>query len=369
MRRTIITVLMALVWLVAMAAPASAHTVSGVGATDWRTTLTAVTPAVPGLSVRVIETGSRLELTNHGAEVLILGYEGEPYLRVGPQGVFENVLSPATYLNCSRTGCPVSPDANPSAPPQWKHISNSQTVRWHDHRIHWMGGQPPPDVQRAPGQVHERPPWTVSLRQGQTPITITGHLTWVPGPSPLPWLLLALLLAVGASLIGLSAAWRLPLAALVLLLTINDFYHALAIALSASGNLTTQMGRFFSGSFYSIIGWVLGLLAVRLLVRNNPDGLYAAAFAGVSAALFTGLLDITVLSRSEAPFDGPLWLDRVTVAVSLGLGIGVAVGSVLALRRAPRPEYEYEYEDDEAEEQEQAPWGKRGAAPPDPAPA
>jgi hypothetical protein len=73
-----------------------------------------------------------------------------------------------------------------------------------------------------------------------------------------------------------------------------------------------------------------------LLWRRSPDGLYAAAFAGVSAALFTGILDITVLSRSDAPFNGPMSLDRVTVAVSLGLGVGLAVGAVLALRRIPR---------------------------------
>jgi hypothetical protein len=347
MRRTILTVVTALIWLVALASPASAHTVSGVGATNWQTTLGTISPAVPGLTLKVVETGSRLELTNHGAEVVVLGYEQEPYLRVGPQGVFENILSPATYLNCSRNGCPVSPIANPQATPQWKQISSGQTIRWHDHRIHWMGSQLPPDVSRAPGQVHQRPPWTVTLKQGATTITVTGHLTWVPGPSPVPWLLLALVMLVGAAAVGVTGAWGLPLAVLVALLTLNDVYHALAIAFSVAGGFWTQMLRFFTGSFYSIIGWILGLLAVRLLLGRRVDGLYAAAFAGVSAALFTGLLDVTVLSRSEAPFAGPLGLDRVTVAVSLGLGIGVAVGAVLALRRAPRPEYEDEDTDPE----------------------
>jgi hypothetical protein len=340
MRRTLITVLTALIWLVALATPASAHSVSGVGATNWRTTLSGVSPAVPELTLRVVETGSRLELTNRGAEVVVLGYEGEPYLRVGPQGVFENQLSPATYLNCSRTGCAVSPDADPQAAPRWKRISGGQTVRWHDHRIHWMGTQLPPDVRRAPGQVHQRPPWTVSLRQGATNITATGHLTWVPGPSPVPWLILAFVLLALAVVLGLAGAWGLPLALAVALLTVSDVYHALAIAFSAAGGFWAHIGRFFAGSFYSIIGWVLGALAVRLLVRHRVDGLYAAAFAGVSAALFTGLLDLTVLSRSEAPFAGPLVLDRLTVAVSLGLGVGVAVGSIVALRKAPRPEYE-----------------------------
>jgi hypothetical protein len=60
----------------------------------------------------------------------------------------------------------------------------------------------------------------------------------------------------------------------------------------------------------------------------------------VSAALFTGILDFTVMARSQAPFNGPMVVDRVTVAVSLGLGVGLALGAVLALRRIPRAEFE-----------------------------
>jgi hypothetical protein len=59
-------------------------------------------------------------------------------------------------------------------------------------------------------------------------------------------------------------------------------------------------------------------------------------FAGISAALFTGLLDITVLSRSQAPFNGLIGVDQLTVAVSLGLGVGVATAAFVALRRVPR---------------------------------
>ena len=36
--------------------------------------------------------------------VLIRGYEGEPYLRFAPDGVFRNEASPATYLNDDRYG-------------------------------------------------------------------------------------------------------------------------------------------------------------------------------------------------------------------------------------------------------------------------
>ena len=350
---------MSLTGLVALAPPASAHTVSGVGATNWKTAISAVTPAVPGLTIKVVEQGSRLELTNHGAEVVVLGYNDEPYLRVGPQGVFRNILSPATYLNCSRQGCPIAPEANPQAPPDWQKTSSGQTVRWHDHRIHWMGAQPPPVVRRAPGVRHQLAPWTVTLHQAQNVITVTGTLTWIPGPSPVPWLFLAAALVVGGLLVGALGAWGLPLAALTLVLTANDAYHAWAIGWSAAGGVGAKLGRFFAGSFYSVIGWVLGLLAVWLLARKRIDGLYAAAFAGVSAALFGGLLDVTTLARSQAPFDGSIGVDRITVAVSLGLGVGVAAGAVAALRRQPRMGLVEEDADVEAPAEEPGP----GAAP------
>jgi hypothetical protein len=349
MRRTLVTVVTVLIWLVAMASPASAHTVSGVGSTNWVTTLVGLKPAVPGITVRVVETGSLLELTNTGPELTVLGYEGEPYLQVGPGGVFRNTLSPATYLNCSRLGCAVPSSVNPLAPPQWQRISSGHTVRWHDHRTHWMAGSPPPYVLAAPNVVHQGPPWAVTLKQGATTISVTGRLTWVPGPSPIPWLLLAALLAALCVAIGLLGAWGAPLAAIVAILTVNDVYHAVGIAFSYSGGLTTRMYHLFTGSFYSIIGWVLGVLAIRLLLSRRIDGLYAAAFAGVSAALFTGLLDIGVVGHTIAPFDGPMTVDRITVALSLGLGFGVAAASVLALRRAPRPAWDEEHYDDDDE--------------------
>ncbi|MDQ1391563.1 MAG: hypothetical protein QOF30_540 [Acidimicrobiaceae bacterium] len=327
------------------AQPASAHTVSGVGATNWKSVLTSVTPALPGLTVKLVEGGSRIELINHGPEVLVFGYEGEPYLRVGPQGVFENLQSPATYLNCSRTGCSFPAGLNKDGPPQWKKISSGQTTRWHDHRAHFMGSQLPPDVAQSPNKIHQEADWVITMTQGSTPITVKGNYTWIPGSSPLPWLLVALALAALGAALGLLGAWGVPLAVALLVVTVNDVYHAVGIAWFWSGSFVYRLEQFFSGSFYSFVGWALGIVAAWLLMRRRVDGLYAAVFAGGSAALFTGLLDITVLSRSQAPFGGSLSVDRVTVVISLGLGLGVAIGALIGIR-ASRPELELDGSDD-----------------------
>ncbi|MDQ1369006.1 MAG: hypothetical protein QOF20_1359 [Acidimicrobiaceae bacterium] len=341
-RRLFALAAVALVWfvgLVASAAPASAHSVSGVGATNWRTTLSSITPATAGLTVRVVENGSRLEVTNHGPEVVVLGYDAEPYLRIGPQGVFINTRSPAAYLNCSRSGCSVPPIADSNAAPKWEQFSSGRTALWHDHRIHWMGNQLPPEVARAPGERHVQAQFTITMLQGPNRITVRGEYTWVPGPGPFPWLVLAAALAAVAVVVAVTRSW-LVLAVATGVVVAVDLGHAVAVAWSWAGGPLFRVAQLFEGSSYQIPGWILGALGVRLLWRGRARGRQAAACAGASAVLFTGLLDFPVLSRSQAPFAGPIGLDRLCVAVCLGLGLGVALGA-LALIRADRPRIEY----------------------------
>ena len=55
--------------------------------------------------MKVIENGSRLQASFGGSQpVFVLGYQGEQYLRIDQRGVFENLRSPATYINKTRNG-------------------------------------------------------------------------------------------------------------------------------------------------------------------------------------------------------------------------------------------------------------------------
>jgi hypothetical protein len=94
-------VLAGLLLVVSGAGPAQAHVI-GIGgrASNYRTDILDVTPPIAGLTVRVLEAGNQLELTNRsGQEVIVLGYRSEPFLRVGPTGVYENQRSPSAYAN------------------------------------------------------------------------------------------------------------------------------------------------------------------------------------------------------------------------------------------------------------------------------
>ena len=154
-----------LLFALAPAAPASAHEVGGVGATNFQSTLSAMTPAISGLTLRVIENGSRLELRNEtSTEVVVAGYGGEPYARVGPTGVYLNDISPATYLNADRfstTTVPISADGK--GPPVWRQVATEPLWRWHDHRVHWMLKALPPAVAADPGAPHR-----ISVLDGRT---------------------------------------------------------------------------------------------------------------------------------------------------------------------------------------------------------
>ena len=57
------------------------------------------------MTVRIRDLGRRIELVNDtDQDVVVLGYQSEPYLRVGPAGVFENGRSPSLYQNRVTTG-------------------------------------------------------------------------------------------------------------------------------------------------------------------------------------------------------------------------------------------------------------------------
>ena len=111
------------------AGPASAHTISGPRPTNYRSHIVAMAPVEPGITARVVDLGNKFELTNRSStEITVLGYEGEPYLRIGPDGIFENLHSQATYINRTRLGgtVPAGIDTSPTARPSGR---RSRAVR------------------------------------------------------------------------------------------------------------------------------------------------------------------------------------------------------------------------------------------------
>jgi hypothetical protein len=317
--------------LILGASPVSAQVLSGPRPTDFRSRVVAVTPAVPGVEVRVVDLGARIELTNRTrSEVLVLGYEDEPYLRVGPRGVYENLHSAATYIDRSTRGgvVPLGVDTSPTARPEWRKISDGDTARWHDHRAHWMGGSLPPLVVTAPGRFHHISVGFIVLRHGGATSTVHVALDWVPGPSAVPWIpLIVALLAVGFS-VALVRGWSRVLAMLIVFLVAVCVAQAVAYEMARPGSIGTKVGHFVGAGLVFVVVSLAGVPTVVGLWRRRVGALYGAFFVGVVVALAGGASDVSSLWRSQLPSAGPDWLTRAGVAVALGLGGGVALGSL-----------------------------------------
>lgn len=323
--------------LVVTASPASAHAIGGAQPTNYQTRVHAVTPQPDGVTVRAIEAGARLELVNRSDEdVVVLGYDGEPYLRVGPGGVEENRRSPSLYANRSIDGAPVPEEADSDAEPDWRHVSDDPRAAWHDHRTHWMGTEDPPAVQEAPGELHViNPEWTVDLRYGDQDgpfrtIRVTGDLRWVPGVSVTPWLVGAVVLALAVIIAGGTPWWVALFSAALLLLAAVDVVHTVSTWV---GTATSVPAKLY-GSAISAAGWVVAVLAVGQLRRGRAEsGLFYLLFSAALLAVIGGLGDLSSLSSSQLVGALPEWAVRAAVATKIGLGLGLVLAGLLQLRR------------------------------------
>jgi hypothetical protein len=134
--------------------------------------------------VEVLESDDRLLLRNESRwDVVIDGYDGEPYLRFTRGGeVLRNANSPATYLNEERYGgVDVPSHASKTATPKWERVA-AGSYEWHDHRIHWMSTIDPPQVRDARDRRHHVFNWTVPGQIGGKPLAIRGRLDYTPPP-------------------------------------------------------------------------------------------------------------------------------------------------------------------------------------------
>jgi putative Ca2+/H+ antiporter (TMEM165/GDT1 family) len=225
---------------------------------------------------------------------------------------------------------PASYDA--LAPPEWHRIGSGTVVSWHDHRVHWMGAAPPPAVHDSPGRTHLISSWLVTLRYRGDDIAVRGDLRWVPGPSAVPRLLLALLAALIVGGAGFTRRWGDVLA-----LTLLVVSGCVIVLIGGEWSATTSGAwTAFLSTAYSILGVAIALAATGAMVRSRRTPHEASALVLVAAVILTfgsGLADITFLDRSQLPTTLPGPVARTLVAVVLGASLGMLVTAARRLRR------------------------------------
>jgi hypothetical protein len=321
--------------IVLAAAPAGAHGLGGLQPTNYESRLVAVQPRIAGLHVRLTDLATKVGLTNDtGHEVTVLGYAGEPYLRIGPRGVFENVRSPAVAINRSATNPGTPPkSADASAPPEWRKVSSGRSAAWHDHRAHFMGTDDPPLIQRNRDRRLVFDHWTIPLVANGRDVAVRGVLVYVPPPSPWPYVIGALVLAVGLFAACRTRWWRQWMAGALTVMVIAETLHVIGLWDASTASGATKLVE----SLYSLGGIALGLLALVWMARRGADAaIPIVLIASIVLLIAGGLADVTSLGKSELPTTFAPEVARVLVVITLGLGAGLTAAAVARLGPASR---------------------------------
>lgn len=342
--RRILLLCVGVLLCLAPAGSAVAQELSGQGPSNFHTVMTSPGDLAPGLTVRVIENGARMQVRNTGPrDVIVLGYMSEPFLRIGPDGVFENRQSPAVPLSSERWGS-VDEKSNlqPTGAPQWHRISTEPVARWYDQRVHWIVQQRlPPRVMADPDRAQKVQSWTVPMRIGDREVAATGELRWVPGPSPWP----GIVGSIGLAALVFAAAWLPPVRRRALLghgllagvVAAASVLHLALVAGARAGGAGPWATAFLDGNLLQLLSSAVAFVGAVLLVRRRMGGAWLAAPALGVLALRVAGYDLPVLWRSSSPFVGGIGLDRTLTVLVLGAGLGTALALVVVVRRGSHP--------------------------------
>lgn len=300
--------------------------------TNYRSQVTAIDP--PGSLVAKIIGGDAFVnlVANPGSEVVVLGYEGEPYIRFAPDGVVTvNRRSPAASLNDDRYAQITLPaDADADAEPSWEPVASGGVYSWHDHRTHWMSRTPPSMVTASDGS---RPvtifDWSLPLVVDGSPGSIDGTLNWVPSSSPVVWILVV----VGFTAVGF------------VVLRSHQFRIPAAVTITAALALMVAIGAFLAQpSAVRVSGIDIIAPAVAILIggyalfRQRTQASAATRIAAVAAAalIVWAVLRIDVLTHPLLPTLLAPTVDRFLTSVVLGTSLGV-LGAVILSPAAATP--------------------------------
>jgi len=291
-------------------APAGAHVRTGRVTADYRASVSALRPPLAGaVVVRIYESDLALGLAvEKHHQAVVLGYLGEPVLRIETGGVDVNGSSPTAagmglLKGMRKTGRTAG----------WRLRSSGRSFIWHDARVRGL-----------PSGV-ERGRWTVPLVVDGRNARVEGEIWRVGAPSPWPWLALGgVFLATAALLLG---GGRKPL-----LRTATVWFGALTAAATVSLEAgfalasTASAGTWIEGA--NVLAFALVGLAFVLLGSRDARALAAGALGLLGLAV--GLSKLPVLLHGVVLSALPDFAARATVALAIAAGaaataVGLAV--------------------------------------------
>jgi hypothetical protein len=294
--------------------PAAAHLRSGVVAVDYRARLAMLPPELRvAFAARIYQSDRAIRLDiRDDHSITVLGYLGEPFLRLDPRGLSINAAS-ATAASAKLLS-----KEEPVAGGRvvWRERRGRRSVVWHDARTR---GVPSGNVVTS---------WTIPLFVDGRRASLSGSTERVRRPSAWPWLLVCGLI-VGVLLAAIAATRRREVFLSKL---------AQAAALVAVAAMTASSSGFAADRYASGFTWFLGadelvlaMLGLTILARGSElarDG--AAAGLGLLAIFGAGIGGAT-LFHGVVLSALPASVARVAVAVGLATGAVAAVAGAVSL--------------------------------------
>ena len=295
--------------------------------TNYRSEVTGLDPTTATVHAEVVGGDSFLALrVEPGHEVVVEGYQGEPYLRFSADGtVAENTRSPAVTLNRSRYGEAPPLDADPTAAPEWLTVGSGGEYAWHDHRIHWMSPTPPDTL--GPDGTGHIDDWAVALVVDGSAVTVRGTLSREAPPAPMGWLAVAAVVAV----VLVAGAWR-PGRRVAVLAAGTALVGAVALIVTVVGQRGVPPGVADRPALVALAAIAL-LSGLAALVRRRS--IYATplvAGAALTLPLWVGL-QWGVLTHAVPVTPVSAVVQRSTLAAAIGVVLACALIAVVSEAR------------------------------------
>lgn len=312
---------LALVVFVALLVPtaASAHIRTFAVAVDDRVDIFPLaSPLRAVLAARVSPGDQALRITvRRGHTVIVLGYLGEPFLRIDRTGVAVNASSPtAAAVGLAR------PSRAPSrVTPAWHLEVGRTTASWRDARL------------RAPPSGIQRVTWAVPLVVDGRLVRLKGEVRRVRAPSPWPWL------ALGTPLLALAALLLVRRRSLVrpaaVTFGVVSALGTVAIAATFAFSASASAGTWIEGT----IELVFVVAGVAVLARGSADARCIAGGALGLLGVSAGSTKIPVFLHGVVLSASPAAATRVSVALTISAGVAAAaVGLAVFFELVERPD-------------------------------
>jgi hypothetical protein len=312
-------VLAVIVAALALPATAAAHGPVDPSASSF---LARIAQAPAGVHGQVVDGDQRMWLrVAPGRAVVVLDYQGAPYLRFSAAGVQVNKASAMFYLNQVPAQLPPA-DTGPRVTARWDRVSSGHTYNWHDGRLSDLAA-----TALAPGATYAGL-WRIPLRVAGSPSAITGGLYYAPSPSIVWFWPILVMLACALAALRLHRADLDERVARGLAAVALTAFTLAAVAQQLHGRPTVSLGEEIT-LVVSLAFCVWG--ARRLILRRHG---WFTFFLIAAVAIWEGASLIPVLLDGYVLLAVPAFLARAAVVACLSSGLAL-LPFVFALAERP----------------------------------